>query len=363
MTNTGAEVTEFPLPVDLPPMEAQLVEELPEEPGWQFEPKWDGFRCLAFHAGNEVELRAKSGKPLARYFPEMAAALRGFQVSRFVLDGELAIPVGETFSFEALQMQLHPAESRIKNLAAETPAVLILFDLLATPNGESLLQTPLLQRRAALKAFFRSTGPEEAVRLSPFTRDVAEARRWLEASGGALDGAIAKRLDGIYQPGERAMLKVKKRCTADCVVGGFRYERNSPLVGSLLLGLYNNDGKLDHVGFTATLHDLDREALTRQLEGLVMPPGFTGNAPGGPSRWSTERSGEWQPLRPQLVVEVSYDHVSGDRFRHGTRLLRWRPDKAPRQCTFEQLEVSPEATERMAGAAGAADGSRRLPHR
>src|SRR3984893_2856910 len=150
MTNTGAEVTEFPLPVDLPPMEAQLVEELPEEPGWQFEPKWDGFRCLAFRAGNEVELRAKSGKPLARYFPEMAAALRGFQVGRFVLDGELAIPV------EALQMRLHPAESRIKKLAAETPAVLILFDLLATPDGKSLLQTPLIQHRAALDPFFQS---------------------------------------------------------------------------------------------------------------------------------------------------------------------------------------------------------------
>jgi ATP-dependent DNA ligase len=260
-------------------------------------------------------------------------------------------------------MRLHPAESRIKKLAAETPAVLILFDLLATPSGQSLLQTPLPQRREALDAFFRSIGPDDAVRLSPFTRDLAEARRWLEASGGALDGVIAKRLDGIYQPGERAMLKVKKRRTADCVVGGFRYERNSRLVGSLLLGLYNREGKLDHVGFTATLHDLDREALTRQLEGLVMPPGFTGNAPGGPSRWSTERSGEWQPLRPELVVEVRYDHVSGGRFRHGTRLVRWRPDKAPRQCTFEQIEVSPKATERMPAAAGAAGGSRRSPHR
>src|SRR5580704_3381583 len=158
------------------------------------------------------------------------------------------------------------------------------------------------------------------------------------------------------------MLKVKKRRTADCVVGGFRYERNSPLVGSLLLGLYNKDGKLDHVGFTATLHDLNRKALTERLEALIMPPGCTGNAPGGPSRWSTERSGEWQPLRPELVVEVSYDHVSGDRFRHGTRLLRWRPDKAPRQCTLEQLEASPIAVTEQA-AAGAADGPRRLQHR
>ena len=310
-------------------MEARLVDDLPDEPGWQFEPKWDGFRCLAFRAGEQIELRAKSGKPLGRYFPEMAAVLRRLEPSRFVVDGELAIPVGETFSFEALQMRLHPAESRIKKLAAETPAVLFLFDLLATPGGESLLQTPLRQRRAALGAFFRSIGPTEAVRLSPFTRDLAEARRWLGASGGALDGVIAKRLDGFYQPGERAMLKVKRRRTADCVVGGFRYERNSRLVGSLLLGLYNSEGKLDHVGFTATLHDLDRKALTEQLEAMIMPPGFTGNAPGGPSRWSTERSAEWQPLRPELVVEVRYDHVSGGRFRHGTRLLRRRPDKAP----------------------------------
>jgi ATP-dependent DNA ligase len=344
-------------------MEARLVDDLPEEPGWQFEPKWDGFRCLAFRAGEEIELRAKSGKPLGRYFPEMTALLRRLEPSRFVLDGELAIPVGDTLSFDALQMRLHPAESRIKKLAAETPAVLFLFDLLATPDGETLLQTPLLQRRAALEDFFRSIGPVEAVRLSPFTRDLAEARRWLEASGNALDGVIAKRLDGVYQPGERAMLKVRKRRTADCVVGGFRYERNSRLVGSLLLGLYDNEGKLDHVGFTATLHDLDREALTRQLEALNMPPGFTGNAPGGPSRWSTERSGEWQPLRPELVVEVRYDHVSGGRFRHGTRLLRWRPDKAPRQCTFEQIEAAPAATGRAPAAAGAAGGSRRSQHR
>ena len=363
MTRSGTEATEFALALDLPPMEARLVDELPEEAGWQFEPKWDGFRCLAFRAGEEIELRAKSGKPLGRYFPEMAAALRRLEPSRFVLDGELVIPVGETFSFDALQMRLHPAESRIKKLAAETPAVLFLFDLLATPGGETLLQMPLLQRRAALDAFIRSIGAVEAVRLSPFTRDLAEAQRWLEASGGALDGVIAKRLDGAYQPGERAMLKVKKRRTADCVIGGFRYERNSSRVGSLLLGLYNREGKLDHVGFTATLHDLDRGALTRQLEGLIEPPGFTGNAPGGPSRWSTERSGEWQPLRPELVVEVRYDHVSGGRFRHGTRLLRWRPDKAPRQCTFEQIEAAPKAMGRAPAAVGEADGSRRSQHR
>ena len=326
------------LPADLSPMEARLVDHLPADPGWQFEPKWDGFRCLALRAGNAVELRAKSGKPLARYFPEVVTLLRGLEPTRFALDGELAIPVGESLSFDALQMRLHPAESRIRKLAKETPAILILFDLLVTAGGESLLQTPLTQRRAALEAFYDLVGPHEALKLSPHTRDLTEAQRWLEAAGGALDGVIAKRVDGIYEPGQRAMCKVKKLRTADCVVGGFRYERGSPLVGSLLLGLYNEEGKLDHVGFTATLHDLDRKALTERLEGLIMPPGFDGSAPGGPSRWSTERSSEWEPLRPELIVEVRYDHVSGDRFRHGTRFLRWRPDKAPRQCTFDQIE-------------------------
>ncbi len=271
-------------------------------------------------------------------------------------------------------MRLHPAESRIRKLAAETPAMFILFDMLLTPNGESLLQMPLVQRRAALEGFHHSLGPHAALKLSPFTREVEEARRWLETSAGALDGVIAKRLAGLYEPGERAMLKVKKQRTADCVVGGFRYAQNSRLAGSLLLGLYNDEGKLDHVGFTATLHHLDREALTKQLEGLAMPPGFTGKAPGGPSRWSTERSAEWQPLRPELVVEVRYDHVTGDRFRHGTRLLRWRPDKAPRQCTFDQLEREARpatlvtelfgaATGRSPAATREAGGSRRSQRR
>jgi ATP-dependent DNA ligase len=362
MPRSGAEPPGFLLPVDLPPMEARLVDDLPDEPGWQFEPKWDGFRCLAFRARDAIELRAKSGKPLARYFPEVTAALRGVAPDRFVLDGELVVPTGDTFSFDTLQMRVHPAESRIKKLADETPAVLIGFDLLATPGGETLLQTPLLERRGALEAFFQTIGPGDSVRLSPYTRDLAEARRWLEASGGALDGVIAKRLDGPYQPGERAMVKVKKRRTADCVVGGFRYERDSRIVGSLLLGLYNSEGRLDHVGFTATLRNLDRQALTEQLEALIGPPGFTGNAPGGPSRWSTERSSEWQPLLPELVVEVRYDHVSGGRFRHGTRLLRWRPDKAPRQCTFEQIEP-PAPIARTPVAAAAAGGSRRSRHR
>jgi ATP-dependent DNA ligase len=321
------------------PMEARLVETLPEDSGWQFEPKWDGFRCLAFRSGESVALQAKSGKPLARYFPEVAALVAGLPGDRFVLDGELAIPLGDTLSFDALQMRLHPAESRVRKLSRETPAIFILFDMLMAPEGRGLMHAPLTERRAALEQFYAGAGKGGAMlRLSPYTRDHDEAERWLARAGGALDGVIAKRLDGPYVAGERAMLKVKRRRSADCVVGGFRYGTGSREVGSLLLGLYNSEGKLDHVGFTSTISNAERPALTTRLEALIESPGFTGDAPGGPSRWSTERTGEWEPLRPELVVEVRYDHVTGDRFRHGTKLLRWRPDKAPRQCTFEQLE-------------------------
>jgi ATP-dependent DNA ligase len=320
------------------PMEARLLDELPREPGWQFEPKWDGFRCLAFGAGNEVELRAKSGKSLTRYFPDVVATLRPFAPNRFVLDGELAIPIDNTLSFDALQARLHPAESRVRKLATETPAILILFDCLMTADGLSLIAASLQERRAALETFFRALERKAAIRLTPYTREYRQAQRWLNRAGGALDGVVAKRLNGAYEAGERAMLKVKRMRTADCVVGGFRYEQGSREVGSLLLGLYNKDGKLDHVGFTSSIADSDRKALTKLLEALVEPPGFSGNAPGGPSRWSTERTGEWEPLRPELVVEVRYDHTTADRFRHGTKLIRWRPDKAPEQCTFDQLE-------------------------
>jgi len=331
-------IAELPVPLSTVPMEARLVTELPREPGWQFEPKWDGFRCLAFRAGDEVELRAKSGKPLARYFPEVVAMLAALEPKEFVVDGELAIPIGETLSFDALQARIHPAESRVRKLAAETPAIFILFDCLMSAKGASLLDSPLTHRRAALEKFFDSAKREPALKLTPYSRDYSKAQRWLEYTGGALDGVVAKRIDGRYLPGERAMLKLKRVRTADCVVGGFRYEQGSREVGSLLLGLYNKDGKLDHVGFTSSISNAERKALTRRFEALVAKPGFTGNAPGGPSRWSTERSGDWEPLRPELVVEVGYDQVTTNRFRHGTRLLRWRPDKAPEQCTFDQIE-------------------------
>lgn len=335
-------LSDLPVPLDLAPMEARLVAEVPAEPGWRFEPKWDGFRCLAYRSGAEVLLKAKSGKPLNRFFPDMIAVLRALPVERFVVDGELTIAVEGQPSFGALQMRLHPAESRVRKLAAEQPATFMLFDCLMDAKGRSLAEAPLAERRRALEALFRRFGKAPAVRLSPGTTDRAEARAWLEDAGASLDGVVAKRLDGPYVPGERAMLKIKTIRTADCVVGGFRYAEGTKLVGSLLLGLYDEAGRLDHVGFTSTIKHAERPELTKRLLALK-GEGFTGDAPGGPSRWSTERTGEWVPLRPELVVEVRYDQVTGDRFRHGTRLVRWRPDKAPRQCTFEQIRPAPRA--------------------
>jgi ATP-dependent DNA ligase len=323
----------------LPPMEAKLVEALPDDEGWQFEPKWDGFRCLVYRDGGEVYLQSKAGKPLGRYFPEVVDTVLAMNVDRFVLDGELIIPVGGALSFDALQLRLHPAESRVKKLAGETPAQLMLFDLLFHKET-SYLAAPLELRRQALTTLYTGEHREDVL-LSPCTLDRDVAQGWLDSAGGALDGVVAKRRDGLYEPGERAMLKVKQLKTADCVVGGFRYASGSREVGSLLLGLYDEAGKLDHVGFTSAIPAEERPALTKRLEALIEPPGFTGDAPGGPSRWSTERTGEWEPLRPELVAEVRYDHVTGQRFRHGTKFLRWRPDKAPEQCRMDQLQ--PEA--------------------
>jgi ATP-dependent DNA ligase len=322
-------------------MEAKTAEALPQQDGhWEYEPKWDGFRCLAFKDGDSIELRGKSGKPLGRYFPEIVALLQTVPAKRFAVDGELVIEVDGRPSFAALQMRLHPAASRIRKLSTETPAWLILFDMLIAPDGTFLLDEPLTRRRRLLEAFVEAAAMPGKLVLSPATRDRKQAERWLAEFGGATDGVVAKRLDGRYQPGVRGFVKVKRLRTADCVVGGFRYESGSREVGSLLLGLYDDEGKLDHVGFTAAITDAERPALTRRLEELRQPPGFTGRAPGGPSRWNTERSGEWVPVRPELVVEVRFDHVTADRFRHATKLLRWRPDKAPRQCTFEQIEAA-----------------------
>ena len=330
-------------------MEALLVEQLPAGEGWQYEPKWDGFRCLVVRDGDEVAMWSKSGKPLGRYFPEMLALFGRLKAKRFIVDGELLIETAGAISFDALQARLHPAASRIARLSVETPARFVAFDCLA--DGDKVLgQAPLSERRAALEHLL-AREDEPALSLSPATSDRERALGWLSRSGTALDGVIAKRLDQAYQPGERAMLKVKLRRTADCVIGGFRYDRAGDGVASLLLGLYDEAGKLNHVGFTSSIGAGERAAWTAELEAIKGGPGFTGKAPGGPSRWSTERSSEWQPVRPELVVEVLYDQVTGERFRHGTKLLRRRPDKAPKQCRMEQLDhpLTPAELEQLLG--------------
>lgn len=331
----------LPIHPPFPPMEALSVDEIPAGAEWQYEPKWDGFRCLAFRDGDEVFLQSKSGQPLARYFPEVVEALKSLKPSRFVLDSEIAIPAGPSLSFESLQFRLHPAESRVRKLAAETPAIIIAFDLLVDSAGKSLIELPLEERRARLDAFAAKFLPETGpVFLSPVTLDPDSARQWFEGPGESLDGVMAKLRHAPYHSGDReAMRKIKQLRTVECVVGGFRYASKSRLAGSLLLGLYDEkDGLLHHVGFCSAIKSADKKELTRKLEALRKPPGFTGRAPGGPSRWSTERSGQWEPLDPKLVVEITYDHFTGGRFRHGTRFIRWRPDKAPRQCTFAQIE-------------------------
>jgi ATP-dependent DNA ligase len=326
----------------LPPMEALSVDAIPTGKEWQYEPKWDGFRCLVFRDGNTVELQSKSGKPLTRYFPELVAAALRVKARQFVIDAEIVIPVGRSFSFDALLQRIHPAPSRVKTLSVETPALLIVFDLLEAPDGRDLIELPLSTRRPQLEAFARRyLKGVDRFRLSPATTKIDEAKTWLKRVGATLDGIIAKRRDLPYRAGERSgMQKIKNYRSADCVVGGFRYNEGKPVVGSLLLGLYDEAGLLHHVGFTSTIPKEDKPALTRKLEKLIAPPGFTGNAPGGPSRWSTKRSGDWKPLKPRLVVEVRFDHFTGERFRHGTTLLRWRLDKAPRQCTLDQVKQS-----------------------
>ncbi len=320
-------------------MEAGSVEEIPTGEEWQYEPKWDGFRCLAFRDGDKIFLQSKNGQPLARYFPDVVANVAKLPQQQFVLDGELVIPIGGALSFDELQLRLHPAASRVQKLAATHPAVYILFDLLAEAR-ESYLKLNLRERRPLLEKFARSNlRSAKNIRLSPATTDYHVANNWFRKTGRDLDGIIAKRLDAAYASGERtAAVKVKRIRTADCVVGGFRYATGARVIGSLLLGLYGEDGLLHHVGFISGFKASERRALTEKFERLRKPPGFTGNAPGGPSRWSTERNGEWQPVAPKIVVEVAYDHFTGGRFRHGTRFLRWRPDKDPRQCTIDQVE-------------------------
>lgn len=315
---------------DTPPMEALSVGDLPKGKNWVYEPKWDGFRCLAYKDAKGIDLRSKSGKPLNRYFPDIVAALQKIREKAFTLDGELIVMKDGRLSFSELQLRLHPSAKRVAMLSERHPAAFVVFDDLSDPG------LPFAGRRASLETFIGKYG-NDIIQLSPQTGSLASANKWLKSMRGTIDGIIAKDITLPYAPGERRMQKWKMIRTADCVVGGFRYASGKKEVGSLLLGLYDNEGLLHHVGFTSNIPKSERAALTRKLEKLVAAPGFTGKAPGGPSRWSNERSAQWKPLKPKLVVEVSYDHVSDDRFRHGTSFIRWRPDKAPRQCKMEQI--------------------------
>lgn len=318
------------------PMEARQIQRIPEGPEWTYEPKWDGFRCVSFRAGGEIELQSKSGESLTRYFPEIVAALAACATEQFVVDGELLIAHGAAADFDALLQRIHPAATRVRKLALETPASYILFDLLVEQH-EAVHEEPLRTRRERLEAFVeRDARANATIRLSPSTTDLNLARRWLEGSLARLDGVIAKR-NVAYAFGSRdAVVKIKRSYTADCVVGGFRTTSDGA-IASLLLGLYDDGGLLHHVGFVGSMNGTERRRAADLLRPLVEPPGFTGAAPGGPSRWRRAESTQWFPVRPQVVVEVAFDHVTGHRFRHGARLLRWRADKAPRQCTMEQL--------------------------
>lgn len=335
----------LPMKTSYAPMDALSVDTIPDDPDWQYEPKWDGFRCLAFRDGPKLDLQSKSGQPLGRYFPELVVALLALPARKFVLDAEIVIPAGQSLSFDALLQRIHPATTRITKLSTETPAVLIVFDLLVDARGKDLSDRPLDVRRRELERFATKwlKGVDRIV-LSPATTDVKTARKWFAGVGGALDGVIAKRTDLPYQSGNRTgMVKIKNLRTADCVVGGFRCAGKGGAVGSLLLGLYE-DGLLHHVGFCSSFKTDQRKKLAKMLEPLIKTPGFTGRAPGGPSRWSTQRSSAWKPLAPKLVIEVRYDHFTGGRFRHGTAFLRWRPDKAPKQCLMAQVEQESAAS-------------------
>jgi ATP-dependent DNA ligase len=333
------------------PMEARSVDEIPVGERWQYEPKWDGFRCLLARDGEKITMTSKSGQDLTRYFPEVASAAVLLPERRFVVDGELVVQIGREFSFDALLQRIHPAASRIKRLSLETPALFLAFDLLQRGKAD-LVAERLPKRRQELEELVANCFPRTLFRLSPASRNLKDARKWLKSAGGGSDGVIAKRIDLPYQAGNRGgMQKIKPHRSADCVIGGFRYgERRvagRKVVGSLLLGLYDDEGLLHHVGFTSAFKAEDKGRLTERLEAISTDRSFTGNAPGGPSRWSTKRSSEWVPVKPNLVIEVSYDHFTGGRFRHGTTILRWRPDKKPEQCTMVQLKQKAVSAETL----------------
>ncbi|MBI2769436.1 MAG: ATP-dependent DNA ligase [Burkholderiales bacterium] len=335
------------------PMLAKVADELPAGEGFLFEPKWDGFRAIVFRRAGEVSIQSRDLRPLDRYFPELAKALTEILPRGCVIDGEIVIATAGGLDFDALQQRLHPAPSRVARLAKETPASFVAFDLLAA-GGKSTMALPQAERRARLEQLLGSARPP--VYLTPMTRDRAVAADWLHRFEGAgLDGVMAKPDFAPYQPGKRAMLKIKHSRTADCVVAGFRwYKEMKDAVGSLLLGLYDGSGALQHVGVTSAFTMEMRRQLADELEhlrknamdehpwrGWASAEGEDANRmPGGKSRWSAGKDLSWEPLRPELVCEVKYDHMQGRRFRHATHFVRWRPDKPPADCGYDQLEVT-----------------------
>jgi ATP-dependent DNA ligase len=347
----------LPVPIPVPPMEAMRAHRLPDGDEWQFEPKWDGFRCLVFRHGSVVALQSKSGQPLTRYFPELVSAFQSLPSRAFVLDGEIVVPRDGRLSFDDLLLRIHPAASRVAKLAKETPASFVAFDVLCdSPKGPSLMIRPLIERRRHLEQFF-SVVPDHLIQLSPVTTDRTIASRWFTDLGTyGLDGIMAKKIHEPYHPGDReAMIKVKHVKTADCVVGGFRYsstranldrpnDTSAKTIGSLLLGLHDQHDVLHFVGFTSSFNKEDRVQLKEVIEPLKGGTGFSGKSPGGPNRWSQRQSDDWERLDPVLVCEVQYDYFSQGRFRHGTKFLRWRPEKHPRQCTLDQVEGEPTAS-------------------
>jgi ATP-dependent DNA ligase len=331
-------------------MLAKLARELPGS-GFLYEPKWDGFRCLAFRCGDDVDLRSRHDRPLARYFPEVVEALRALGPERFGLDGELVVLSGGRFDFPALMARLHPAASRVERLRRETPALFVAFDLLAL-EGDDLRAQPFEERRRLLREFLADARPP--VFLTPLTDDPSVATAWLERfAGGGIDGVVAKGRETSYEPGVRAMVKVKPERTADCVVAGFRWLPDRPLPSSLLLGLYDGD-ELHHVGVVSSFTAPQRERLLERLRplvvdleghpwehGFLLDGGATGRLLGAAGRWTPDMVRDWTPLAPKLVCEVAYDQVDGRRFRHPARLRRWRPDREPESCRFDQLELAP----------------------
>ncbi|MDF2712161.1 MAG: ATP-dependent ligase [Nonomuraea muscovyensis] len=354
-------VPNLPVRPPVPPMLAKPVKAMPKQDGTLiYEPKWDGFRCIVFRDGDEVYLGSRNERPFTRYFPELVEAVRAELPDRVVVDGEIVLPRGSQLDFEALQQRIHPATSRVRMLSEQTPASFVAFDLLAL-GSESLMETPFAERRERLEGIFGAAG--RSIRLTPVTRDDGQAAEWFETFEGAgLDGIIVKPGDQPYVPDKRAMFKVKHERTADVVIAGYREHKTGPIVGSLLLGLYGDDGRLHHVGVAASFPMARRAELVEELRpyladlgehpwghwaeqaagtvGRPTPSPATGGqrVPGAVSRWNAKKDLSFIPLRPELVIEVAYDQMEGDRFRHTAQWRRWRPDRTPRSCTYEQLE-------------------------